>query len=172
MRKPFNQQLLTNTVARNKNSDEKITNETVNKKARYEYQFIDTYEAGIQLLGTEIKSIRAGHVNLSDAYCLFKDGELTVRSLYIKEYAFGSHENHEARRTRKLLLRKRELEKLEKKVKERGFTIVPYRLYINERGFAKLEIALAQGKKSYDKRDSIKQKDQKRDLDRMKKQYG
>ncbi len=159
-------------MARNKNSDEKITNETVNKKARYEYQFIDNYEAGIQLLGTEIKSIRAGHVNLNDAYCLFKDGELTIRSLYIKEYAFGSHENHEARRTRKLLLKKKELQKLEKKVKERGFTIVPYRLYINERGFAKLEIALAQGKKAYDKRDSIKQKDQKRDLDRMKKQYG
>ena len=146
--------------------------EVVNKKARYEYQFIDTYEAGIKLQGTEIKSIRAGHVNLNDAYCSFKDGELTILSLYIKEYAFGNQENHAARRTRKLLLHKRELNKLEKRVKERGFTIVPYRLYINARGLAKIEIALAQGKKAYDKRDSIKQRDNKRELDRIKKQYG
>lgn len=160
-------------MARNSsNPDEKLVMEVVNKKARYEYAFIDTYEAGIQLLGTEIKSIRAGYVNLNDAYCLFKDGELTLRSLYVKEYAFGNHDNHDARRTRKLLLRKQELRKLEKRVKERGFTIVPYRLYINERGLCKVEIALAQGKKAYDKRDSIKQKDQKRDLDRLKKQYG
>ena len=159
-------------MARNNNNEAKITNEVVNKKARYEYQFLDTYEAGIQLKGTEIKSIRNGHTNLNDAYCLFANGELTIRSLYIKEYEYGNQENHEPRRTRKLLLKKQELKKLDKRVKERGFTIVPYRLYITERGFAKVEIALAQGKKSYDKRDSIKQKDQKRDLDRLKKQYG
>lgn len=159
-------------MARNNNNEEKLILEVVNKKARYEYQFIDTYEAGIKLTGTEIKSIRNGHTNLNDAYCSFEKSELYIRSLYIKEYAFGNVENHEPRRTRKLLLHRQELKKLEKRVKERGFTIVPYRLYINERGLAKIEIALAQGKKSYDKRDSIKQKDQKRDLDRMKKMYG
>lgn len=155
-------------MAKNKGSDEKLVFELVNRKAKYEYQFIDTYEAGLQLLGTEIKSMRTGKVNLSDAYCTFEKGELFVRSMYIKEYAFGTHENHEARRTRKLLLKRQELKRLDKRVKERGFTIVPYRLYINERGFAKLEIALAQGKKTHDKRASIKEKDQKRDLDRMK----
>lgn len=159
-------------MARNNSNEEKLIIEIVNKKARYEYTFIDNYEAGIMLKGTEIKSIRSGHTNLNDAYCVFKDGALNIMSLYIKEYAFGNVENHEPRRPRRLLLKKQELKKLEKKVKERGFTIVPYRLYINERGFAKVEIALAQGKKSYDKRDSIKQKDQKRDLDRMKKMYG
>lgn len=159
-------------MAKKNSNGAKVTKEVVNKKARYEYQFLDTYEAGIMLKGTEIKSIRNGHTNLNDAYCTFTDGELTIRSLYIKEYEFGNIENHEPRRARKLLLKKQELKKLEKRVKERGFTIVPYRLYITERGFAKVEIALAQGKKSYDKRDSIKQKDQKRDLDRMKKEYG
>ncbi len=145
------------------------TKEIVNRKAEYDYHFIDTYEAGIMLQGTEIKSIRSGNVNLRDAYCTFKDGELFVRSLFIAEYSHGNLFNHETRRTRKLLLRKRELRKLEKKVKEKGFTIVPYKMFINERGFAKLEIALAQGKKSFDKRQSIKEKDVKRDLARMKK---
>lgn len=158
-------------MARNNSNEEKLIMEIVNKKARFEYHFLDNFEAGIILKGTEIKSIRNGHTNLNDAYCTFENGELFIRSLYIKEYEFGNQENHEARRVRKLLLRRQELKKLEKRVKERGFTIVPYRLYINERGFAKLEIALAQGKKSYDKRDTIKQKDQKRDLDRMKKMY-
>lgn len=144
--------------------------EVVNKRAEYEYHFISNYEAGILLKGTEIKSIRLNQVNLRDAYCLFKKGELFVKSLFIREYEYGNQFNHEARRDRKLLLKKTELRKLEKKVKEKGFTIVPYRLYLNERGIAKLEIALAQGKKSYDKRNSIKQKDQKRDLDRIKKQ--
>lgn len=159
-------------MAKNNSNTEKLIMEVVNRKARHEHIFIDTYEAGIQLLGTEIKSIRSGHVNMSDAYCLFSNEELTIKSLYIKEYKYGNIENHEPRRTRKLLLKKQELKKLQKRVKERGFTIVPYRLYINERGFCKLEIALAQGKKSYDKRNSIKEKDQKRDLDRMKKNYG
>ncbi len=145
------------------------TKEIINRKAEYDYQFIDTYEAGIMLQGTEIKSIRSGNVNLRDAYCTFKDGELYVRSLFIAEYSHGNLFNHETRRTRKLLLHKRELKKLEKRVKEKGFTIVPYRMYLTDRGFAKLEIALAQGKKSYDKRHTIKEKDVKRDLARMKK---
>lgn len=141
--------------------------EVVNRRARHEYQFIDTFEAGIMLRGTEIKSIRQGFVNLSDAYCTFEDGELYVRSLYIKEYDFGTHSNHDSRRTRKLLLHKRQLKKLERHMKEKGFTIVPFRLYMSERGFIKLEIVLATGKKAYDKRQSIKEKDQKRELARM-----
>lgn len=143
--------------------------EIINRKAKFEYQFIDTYEVGLVLKGTEIKSIRAGNVNLRDAYCYFKKGELFVKSMFIAEYDFGNVFNHETRRTRKLLLRRRELKKLEKKTKEKGFTIIPYRLYMTDRGFAKLEIALSQGKKSYDKRNSIKDKDAKRDLARMKK---
>ncbi|MCB0703778.1 MAG: SsrA-binding protein SmpB [Saprospiraceae bacterium] len=143
--------------------------EIVNRKARFHYHFIDTLEAGLILTGTEIKSIRTGAVNLADAYCTFRKGELYIRSLYIKEYDFGTLANHEPRRTRKLLLRRTELRKLEKRVKEKGFTIVPYRLYLSERGIAKIEIALAQGKKSFDKRETIKEKDQKRDLDRIRK---
>jgi SsrA-binding protein len=143
--------------------------EIVNKKAAHQYFLTDTFEAGIMLQGTEIKSIRQGHVNLRDAYCVFRKGELFIRSLYIKEYEYGTYDNHEPRRPRKLLLKRNELRKLEKKVKERGFTIIPYRLYLNERGIAKVEIALAQGKKSHDKRESIRAKDQKRDLDRMRK---
>jgi SsrA-binding protein len=143
--------------------------EIVNRRARFEYQFQDTFEAGIALLGTEIKSLRAGNANINDAFCFFENGELYVKNMYIKEYAFATYFNHEARRSRKLLLRRPELRKLEKRVKERGFTIVPYKLYFSERGFAKLEIALAQGKKSFDKRESIKEKDQRRDFDRMKK---
>ena len=137
--------------------------EIVNRRATFEFQFIDVVEAGIVLTGTEIKSIRDGNVNLRDAYCVFKDGELFVYSMFIAPYSHGNQFNHEARRTRKLLLKRNELKKLEK-----GFTIVPHKLYISDRGFAKVEIALAQGKKSYDKRESIKQKDMKRDLDRMK----
>lgn len=121
------------------------------------------------LTGTEIKSIRKGAANLTDAFCVFKRGELFVRNLFIAEYELGTAYNHEPRRIRKLLLRQSELNKLERKVKERGFTIVPTRLYVNQRGFAKLEIALAQGKKSFDKRESLKAKDQSRDLDRIKK---
>ena len=139
----------------------------VNRRARFEYEFLEKYEAGIVLSGTEIKSIRAGNVNLRDAYCFFKKGELFVKSLFIAEYEHGNFANHEPRRTRKLLLRRQQLRKLEKRVKERGFTIVPVRLYINDRGFAKLEIALAQGKKVHDKRKSIKEKDVKRDLERQ-----
>lgn len=143
--------------------------EIINRKATHDFHFLDTFEAGMVLQGTEIKAIRRGQANLRDAYCMFKKGELFVRSLFIAEYTHGNQFNHDTRRPRKLLLRRTELRKLEKKVKERGFTIVPYRLYLTERGIAKLEIALAQGKKSYDKRESIKTKDLKRDMDRIKK---
>lgn len=143
--------------------------EIVNRRAEFEYHFLDTFEAGIALTGTEIKSLRGGNANINDAFCFFENGELYIKNMYIKEYAFATYFNHEARRTRKLLLRKLELRKLEKRVKERGLTIVPYKLYFSDRGFAKLQIALAQGKKSFDKRESIKEKDQRRDLDRMKK---
>lgn len=145
--------------------------EIVNRKADFDYQFIETLEAGIMLTGTEIKSIRKGNANLRDAYCFFRAGELYVKSLFIAEYNFGNQFNHEPRRTRKLLLRRHQLRKLEKHIKEKGYTIVPIRLYVNDRGFAKVEIALAQGKKSYDKRQSIKEKDVKRDMARMKKMY-
>lgn len=143
--------------------------EIVNRRAEHEYFFDQLFEAGILLVGTEIKAIREGSVNLNDAYCYFESKELYVRSLYIGEYGHGNQFNHEPRRPRKLLLKRTELNKLQKKVKERGSTIVPYRLYINEKGLAKLEIALARGKKSFDKRESIKQKDTQRELDRMKK---
>jgi SsrA-binding protein len=151
-----------------KNKDPKAF---VNRKAKFEYEFIETVEAGIKLLGTEIKSIRAGHVNLRDAYCAFERGELMLRSLYIGEYKQGNQFNHEERRPRKLLLKRQELRKWEKKVKEKGFTIVPYKLYLNERQIAKIEIALVQGKKIYDKRESIRQRESKRNMDRIKKQY-
>lgn len=140
--------------------------EFVNRKAKYEYHFLETVEAGIKLFGTEIKSIRNGHVNLRDAYCVFQDDEMWCRSIYIGEYKQGNIHNHEERRPRKLLLKRQELNKWLKKVKEKGFTIVPYRLYLNDRGIAKLEIALVQGKKVHDKRESIKTKENKRALDR------
>lgn len=143
--------------------------EIVNRKAKFEYQFLQNYEAGITLVGTEVKSIKAGNANLNDAYCIFKDGELWIKSMYIAEYNQGNRNNHETRRDRKLLLKKQELKKLERRMTEKGQAIVPYRIYISERGMIKLEIVLATGKKSYDKRQSIKEKDHKRDLARMKK---
>jgi len=146
--------------------------EIVNRKARFEYQFLSEIEVGIILTGTEIKSIRANNANLKEAYCIFKDGELYIRNMHIAEYKYGTTNNHDPIRPRKLLLKKAELKKLERKVKEKGLTIVPYKLYISERGFAKVLIELAQGKKSYDKRESIKARDSKRDLDRIKKIKG
>jgi SsrA-binding protein len=139
-----------------------------NKKASFEYQFIDTYIAGIMLTGTEIKSIRQSNVNLVDAYCVFKDDELFVVGLHISRYNEGTHYNHEPTRERKLLLQKKELKKLLTKSQEKGLTIVPIRIFISERGFAKLEIALAKGKKLFDKRQDIKEKDVKRELSREK----
>lgn len=137
-----------------------------NKKAWFEYEIIDTFVAGIQLQGTEIKSIREGKAGLVDSYCQFFAGELYAKNIHIAEYFFGSINNHEAKRERKLLLQKRELQKLERKIKESGFTIVPLKLFLNDKGLAKLEIGLARGKKVYDKRESLKQKDSKRDIDR------
>jgi SsrA-binding protein len=143
--------------------------EVVNRKAEYEYHFLSKFEAGMILTGTEIKSIReGGNVNMSDAFCMMRSGELWVKNLFIAEYSHGSYNNHETRRLRKLLLKKQELDKIQKKIKEKGFTVIPYRLYVNERGLAKIEVNLAQGKKSYDKRASIKEKDQKRELERIK----
>ncbi|WP_020571700.1 SsrA-binding protein SmpB [Neolewinella persica] len=144
--------------------------EYVNRKAKFEYHFLETVEAGMMLTGTEIKSIRGGHVNLRDAYCIFQNEELYCRSIFIGEYKQGNVHNHEERRTRKLLLKRQELTKWEKKVKEKGYTIVPYRLYLNDRGIAKLEIVLVQGKKVYDKRENIKQRENKRSLDRAMKE--
>ncbi|MBE9583039.1 SsrA-binding protein SmpB [Mucilaginibacter sp. UR6-1] len=141
-----------------------------NKKAYFEYHILDKYVAGIQLLGTEIKSIRQGKANINDAFCSFINGQLYVRNLHISEYSFGSFYNHEAKRDRVLLLNKKELKKLLTKGEERGFTIIPLALFISERGFAKLEIALAQGKKDFDKRETMKERDSKRELDRVMKQ--
>jgi SsrA-binding protein len=146
-----------------------VTKEILNRKAKFEYSFIQMFEAGLVLTGTEVKALRLGLANLTDAYCLFENGNLTVKSMFIAEYDHGTIYNHDARRDRRLLLRKPELKKLERRVTEKGLTIVPYRLYFTERGFAKLEVALAQGKKAFDKRDSIKERDNKRDLDRLKK---
>lgn len=142
------------------------TKEIVNKKAKFEYQFLNEFEAGVMLVGTEVKALRAGNANLKDAYCHFKNDALWIKSMYIGEYTHGNINNHETRRDRKLLLRKSELKKLNRGVKEKGLTIVPYKIYFSERGFIKIQIVLAQGKKSYDKRSSIKDKDLKRDADR------
>lgn len=139
-----------------------------NRKARYEYEFIDTYIAGIALKGTEIKSIREGKVNLMDGYCYFNKGQLFVKGIHISPYAQGSFYNHETTRERKLLLHKKELRKLEAQMNEKGLTLIPSRLFMIDRGLAKLEIALAKGKKIHDKRDSIKEKDIKRELERTK----
>jgi SsrA-binding protein len=138
-----------------------------NRKASFEYQFMATYSAGIMLTGTEIKSIREGNANLTDAHCVFLRDELYVVNLYIAPYFEGTHYNHEPRRQRKLLLEKRELKQLAGKASEQGVTIIPFRLFINERGFAKLEIALAKGKKLFDKREDIKAKDMKREMERL-----
>lgn len=146
--------------------EEKHLIDIKNKKASFEYYFVQTFQAGLVLYGTEIKSIREGKVNLSDSYCLFSKGELWVHDMHISEYRFGSYYNHQAKRTRKLLLKKNELRKLENKSKEKGFTIIPTLLFVDERGYAKLEIALCKGKHSYDKRETIKLKDNKRELER------
>lgn len=140
-----------------------------NKKAYFEYHILDKYTAGIQLLGTEIKSIRESKANISDAFCAFIDGQLYVRNMHIAEYSHGSFYNHESKRDRILLLQKKELKKLLQRTKEKGLTIIPLYMFINDRGFAKLEIGLAQGKKEFDKRDSIKERDAKVELGRARK---
>ena len=144
----------------------------LNKKARFEYETLDTLTAGIVLTGTEIKSIRLGKASIAESFCEFNDsGELFVINMYVEEYMHGTHYNHSPRRQRKLLLNKKELRKLHKEVKNVGLTIVPLRLFINQKGLAKLDIALAKGKKLYDKRETIKDRDNKRNLDRIKKRY-
>lgn len=140
--------------------------EIKNKKAEYQYFLLDSFSAGLVLTGTEIKSIREGRANLADAYCVFIGNELYVRQMHISEYRFGSWLNHVAKRDRKLLLNKKELRKLQNKIKERGFTIIPTLLYVNPQGYAKLDISLARGKKFFDKRETIKAKDNRRDLER------
>ncbi len=137
-----------------------------NRRASFEYVFLEKYTAGIVLSGTEIKSARQGKVNLQDAYCLILNDELFIRQMNISLYTEGTHYNHEPLRDRKLLLTKREIKRLSEKLKDQGLTIVPIRMFTNERGFAKVEIALAKGKKLYDKRDSIKERDVERDLQR------
>jgi SsrA-binding protein len=137
-----------------------------NKKAFFEFEILENFTAGIQLQGTEIKSIREGKAGLVDSYCQFFGGELYVKNMHIAEYFFGNLLNHEAKRERKLLLNKKELHKLDRKVRETGLTIVPLRLFLNDKGFAKIEIGLAKGKKIYDKRESLKENDSKRDIDR------
>ena len=137
-----------------------------NRKATFEYEILSKFTAGISLLGTEIKSIRNNKANISDAYCIFNNNELYVKNLHISEYPNSGYVNHEPKRDKKLLLNKQELQKLHTKVKEKGNSIVPLRLFINEKSKAKLEIALAKGKKIYDKRENIREKDLKRELDR------
>ncbi len=143
-----------------------------NKKARFEYEFLDKYTAGIQLTGTEIKSIRESKARITESFCEFNEqGELFVVNMFIEEYSHGNFFNHKPKSERRLLLNKRELKKLEKEVKNSGLTIVPLRLFMTDKGWAKLDIALAKGKKLHDKRETMKDRDNKRDLARIKKDF-
>ena len=155
----------TNFMANKKNIKPSPIN-IKNKRASFDFEFIDTFTAGIVLTGTEIKSIRLGKASLVDTFCYFNHGELWVKNMHISQYSYGSYNNHVERRERKLLLNKKELRNLEAETKAPGFTIVPVRLFINEKGLAKLVIALARGKKEYDKRQSIKDKEDRREMDR------
>lgn len=143
-----------------------------NKKARFQYEILDKYTAGIVLTGTEIKSIRNSKASIAESFCEFNDkGELFVINMTIEEYLYGTYYNHKPKAERKLLLNKRELKKLNKEVQNTGLTIIPLRMFISDKGYAKLDIALAKGKKLYDKRETIKDRDNKRNLDRVKKIY-
>ncbi len=143
-----------------------------NKKARFEYEILDTYTAGIQLTGTEIKSIRVSKARITESFCEFNErGELFVINMFIEEYINGNIYNHKPKSERRLLLNKRELKKLQKEVQNVGLTIIPLRLFLTQKGWAKLDIALCQGKKLYDKRNTLKDRDSKRDLDRIKKNF-
>ncbi|HEX2684737.1 MAG TPA: SsrA-binding protein SmpB [Ferruginibacter sp.] len=143
--------------------------ELTNRKAHHEYFFEATYIAGMVLSGTEIKSLRAGKASFNDSYCYFHNGELFVKSLHISEYAFGTYTNHQPMQERKLLLNKRELKKLEGKIKEKGYSIIPLKLFLAESGYFKMEIGLGKGKKAYDKRNTIKERETDRDI---KRKYG
>ena len=142
-----------------------------NRKAKFEYEFLDTYVAGIKLAGTEIKAIRMGKASITESFCEFQNNELFVINMHVEEYSHATHFNHNPKSERKLLLNKGELKKLEKEVKNTGLTIIPINLFINERGIAKLKITLAKGKKLYDKRETMKDRDNKRSLDRIKKDF-
>jgi len=144
----------------------------LNKKAKFQYEILDKYTAGIVLTGTEIKSIRSGKASIAESFCEFNDkDELFVVNMTVEEYAFGNYYNHKPKAVRKLLLNRKELKKLRREMDVKGHAIIPLRLFINEKGFAKLVIALAKGKKLYDKRETIKDRDNKRDLDRIKKNF-
>jgi SsrA-binding protein len=143
--------------------------ELVNRKAHFEYFFETSYVAGMVLSGTEIKSLREGKASFNDSYCSFHQGELFVRSLHIAEYAFGTYINHRPLQERKLLLQKRDLRKLENKIKEKGYSIIPLKIFFSEKGYAKMEIGLGKGKKNYDKRNTIKERESDRDV---KRKYG
>lgn len=152
--------------------EKKVNNINIkNKRATFDYIITDTYTAGIVLTGTEIKSIRLSKVSLVDSYCIFIGDELWVKNMHVAEYFYGSYNNHSARRDRKLLLERKELRKLQQAVKNPGFTIVPTRLFINEKGLAKLVIGLARGKHEYDKRETLKERDDKREIDRIKRNF-
>lgn len=143
----------------------------LNKRAKFDYEILEKYTAGIVLTGTEIKSIRLGKAGIAESFCEFHNSELFVINSNIEEYLYGTHYNHKAKSERKLLLNRRELKSLEKSLQNKGLTIIPLRLFTNEKGLAKLDIALCRGKKTYDKRDTIKDRDNKRDLDRIKKSH-
>ena len=152
--------------------EKKVSNVNIkNRRATFDYIVTETYTAGIVLTGTEIKSIRQSKASLVDTYCTFIAGELWVKNMHVSEYFYGSYNNHVARRDRKLLLERKELRKLQNAVKNPGFTIVPTRQFINEKGLAKLVIALARGKHEYDKRESIKERDDKREMDRIRRNF-
>lgn len=142
-----------------------------NKRASFDYEFIETFTAGIVLTGTEIKSIRLGKASLVDTYCFLSRGEMWVKNMHITEYFYGSYNNHSVRRDRKLLLNKKEIKKLERATKETGFTIIPVRMFINEKGLAKVVIALSKGKKQYDKREALKEKDDRRAMERVRNNF-
>ncbi|MBO4807172.1 MAG: SsrA-binding protein SmpB [Paludibacteraceae bacterium] len=152
---------------------DKVKNDILirNKRATFDYELIDKFQAGIVLVGTEIKSIRLGKASLVDTFCYFSNDEIWVKNMNISEYFYGTYNNHSPRRDRKLLLTKREIQKIRRQTKETGFTIVPVKLFLNEKGLAKLEIAVAKGKKDYDKRESLKEKDDRRMMDRAMKKF-
>lgn len=140
--------------------------EIVNRKASHLYHFLQSFEAGIQLNGGEVKSIKSGNANLSDAYCIVEHGEVWIKNLHVTEYKQSAEREYNPKRNRKLLLNKTEIRKIERKIHEKGNTLIPYRIYLSDRGFIKLEIIIATGKKAFDKRESIKEKDQKRSMER------
>ena len=152
-------------------SKDKTSISISNRKARYEYELLEFFTAGIQLQGTEIKSLRDGNANIAEAYCYVQQSEVWVTGMYIAEYQYGSYMNHEPKRLRKLLLNKKEINKISSALQNVGITLVPLKLYISDKGWAKIDIALAKGKKLHDKREDLKQKDDKRQMDRALKNF-